>query len=203
MIKLHAQLAATALVAFLLCGCVPDEITVQLKDVEHSGEISKMYRAATPAVAVGPVACRKNLTMENTDSAHLQDGQRLRLTGPYEAEGHYKVRPIATPAIPADPTTDPPTPATPAAPPHHMKDGEYLVYNVSTGTPPDRDFQTVIAVDKGPHSATETDHLYTVTIAKEGFDDDGCPSEVVFTTAKHPGDKAAEPDHGGHSTGRD
>ena len=183
----HVQLAATVLVAFSVCGCVPDEVTVRVEGVETSGEDSSTPRAAEAAAAAAEsIACRKNLTMENSKSAHLQDGQRLRLTGPYEAEGHYKVRPIGTSGKPE----------------HHMKPDNYLVYNVSTGAPPDRDFQTVITVDKGPHSVTETDHMYIVTI-KGDFDEYGCPSEVLFVTTPHKGDEVADPDHGGHSTGRD
>lgn len=175
----YSQCTVALLTTVMLGACSPEV------EVSINPEVLKAMREM--AAAQGKLGdfqldkkkCTVFLVIDESTDGHLVVGQKIRMHGPINTVGDYKVRPIGSSG---------------GVPPHPWKDGNYDAYTVTTSG---KDFKSNIPVTASPH--TEDPHLYDITIVE--FAENGCPHEVKFET-KYDVDAKGD-DHGGHSTGRD
>lgn len=132
-----------------------------------------------PAAGSGPggpaLSCIVFLRVAETEDVkgHMQVGGRLRMSGPQNAEGDYRLHPIG--------------------PDIEWLPKSYDMINVSAASPP-TDYRVYVEVQApGKHNQVSP-HVYDATVQ---YGNDGCPQEVDFESTVDI--SATGEDHAGHA----
>lgn len=158
------------------------EFTVDPQLIEAMRELQLLQRmqGVPPGAPNLRRRCTVFLEIYEFEDGHLVNGQVIRMHGPINEEGDYRLQAMPSPSgVAAHPWDD----TNP--------------YKALSTTTSGEDFKSNVLVNVSPHVSDP--HIYDITI--EDRSANGCPSQVLFETEFDTDSEGN--DHGGHARGKD